>query len=124
MPKRSAFDWMVTAWPAIVGRGLARHTAPKSLVDGVLKVAVSGSEWRAGLEDQAVVGEFRNRVNAAWGGGLVREVEFCDAKPRGWVPKAADNSHTPFVRKKAVSSGASNLRAAKPTDVDRKERRR
>jgi len=106
MPRRSAFDWMVTAWPAIVGRQLAECTRPAKLADGVLRVAVSGSEWRAGLEGGEMAGEFRNRVNAGWGGDLVREVNFCEAKPRGaWIPKAANNSYTPFVRKRGVSTG-------------------
>jgi hypothetical protein len=112
MPKRSAFDWMVTAWPAIVGRHLSVCSKPKSLGDGLLLVAVSGKEWRTGMDNAEIAGELRNRVNVAWGGSLVREVTFCDAKPSGgWVPKAADNSYTPFVRKRNVSTGPSTARA-------------
>lgn len=111
MPKRSAFDWMVTAWPAIVGRQLSVCSKPKSLGDGLLRVAVSGKEWRTGMDNAEIARELRNRVNVAWGGSLVREVAFCDARPSGWVPKAADNSYTPFVRKRNVSTGPSTARA-------------
>jgi predicted nucleic acid-binding Zn ribbon protein len=94
---RSSFAWLAGTWPAIVGKRLAAHTRPAKITNGVLEIAVSGKEWRAGLED--IAGEFRARVNAAWGSPVVAEVRFADdraGRPR--LRREFDNDHTPFVR--------------------------
>jgi Dna[CI] antecedent, DciA len=106
LPRRSAFEWMTTAWPAIVGKQLAQRTSPKSLIDGVLRISVNDKEWFAGIQGAQFVSEFCNRINLAWGGALIREVHFLEAQPRGpWIPKAADNSYTPFVRRRSAEIG-------------------
>ena len=93
----SAMSWLAGAWPAIVGARLGERTRPQRLADGVLDVAVNGKEWRAELEGVAT--EFAGRVNAAWGGSLVRLVRFAAARPAGRrLPPSLDNEHTPFVR--------------------------
>ena len=112
LPRHSAIQWMVTAWPAIVGKRLAECTTPKILAEGALQISVSGKEWSASLEGADFAAEFRNRVNLAWGGTLVREVNFLEVKPRGpWIPKAADNNYTPFVRKGTSKAATHQERA-------------
>jgi hypothetical protein len=99
----SAMSWLAGAWPAIVGTRLGERTRPQKLADGVLDVAVNGKEWRAELE--GVAAEFAGRVNAAWGGSLVRQVRFATARPVGRrLPRSLDNEHTPFVRTGSHSS--------------------
>lgn len=99
--------WLAGAWPAIVGVRLGERTHPQKFADGVLDVAVTGKEWRAGLED--VAAEFAGRVNAAWGGSLVKQVRFAMARTPGRrLPRSLDNEHTPFVR-----TGCSSTSGAK-----------
>lgn len=93
----SPMSWLAGAWPAIVGARLGERTRPQWLADGVLQVLVTGKDWRAQLE--AVAKEFAERVNEAWGGLLVRQVQFAVARPAGpRLPRSLDNEHTPFVR--------------------------
>lgn len=89
--------WLAGAWPAIVGARLGERTRPQKFADGVLDIAVNGKEWPAELE--GVAAEFAGRVNAAWGGSLVRQVRFATARRAGpRLPRSIDNEHTPFVR--------------------------
>lgn len=99
--------WLAGAWPAIVGAKLGERTRPQKFMDGVLDVAVTGKEWRAGLED--VAAEFAGRVNEAWGGSLVKQVRFAAARAPGRrLPRSLDNEHTPFVRTGSHAKSASN----------------
>src|SRR5271154_7405415 len=105
-------SWLAGAWPVIGGSKLGERTRPLRLADGVLDVTVNGKEWRAELE--GVAAEFAGRVNAAWGGSLVKQVRFAAARRPGTrLPRSFDNEHTPFVR-----TGCS----ASPRDVSRKPR--
>ena len=89
--------WLAAAWPAIVGAQLGERTRPQKLADGVLEVSVKGKDWRTQLETVAT--EFASRVNKAWGGSLVRQVQFAVARPNGpRIPRSLDGEHTPFVR--------------------------
>jgi predicted nucleic acid-binding Zn ribbon protein len=106
----SAMSWLAGAWPVIVGAKLGERTRPQKLFDGVLDVTVTGKEWRAELE--GVAAEFAGRVNAAWGGSLVKQVRFAAARrPGPRLPRSLDNEHTPFVRTGCSSS---------PRDASRK----
>ena len=92
--------WLEAAWPAIVGNKLAMHTRPVGFQRGCLQVAVTAKDWQRQLE--AMVAEFCERINRAWGGNLVREVKFSRA-PSGpkRLAKEVDNEHTPFIRSRA-----------------------
>jgi len=93
----SPMGWLAAAWPAIVGAQLGERTRPQRLADGVLEVSVKGKDWRTQLETVAT--EFASRVNKAWGGSLVRQVQFAVARPSGpRIPRSLDGEHTPFVR--------------------------
>ncbi|MGH2739556.1 MAG: DUF721 domain-containing protein [Actinomycetota bacterium] len=63
---------LAQAWQEVVGGELARHTAPRSLSDGGLVVAVSSSGWAAQV--RFLSEEIRNRANAVLGEELVRKV--------------------------------------------------
>jgi predicted nucleic acid-binding Zn ribbon protein len=96
----------------IVGAKLGERTRPQRLADGVLDVSVNGKEWRVELE--GVAAEFAGRVNAAWGGSLVKQVRFAAARRAGpRLPRSLDNEHTPFVRTGCSPS---------PRDASRKPR--
>lgn len=46
--------------------------------------------------------ELRERINAAWGGTLVRELSFALAgRESPAVSRELDNSHTPFIRRRS-----------------------
>ncbi len=66
---------------------------------GTLEVAADAKAWQQQIE--GMKRELRDRVNRAWGGNLVRDVEFVAAKPG---PRAishdVDNAHTPFIRRR------------------------
>ena len=105
-------SWLAGAWPVIVGAKLGERTRPLRFAEGVLDVTVNGKEWRVELE--GVASEFAGRVNAAWGGALVKQVRFAAARRTGpRLPRSLDNEHTPFVR-----TGCS----ASPRDASRKLR--
>jgi len=91
--------WLEGAWSAIAGSALAGHTRPTRCVGGLLEVTADAKAWQQQIE--GMKRELRDRVNRAWGGNLVRDVEFLAAKPG---PKAAnresDNAHTPFIRRR------------------------
>lgn len=91
--------WLSGVWPAIAGKALAAHTQPTRCEGGMLQVATDAKAWQQQIE--GMKRELRDRVNRAWGGNLVRDVEFVTAKPG---PKhsshEADNAHTPFIRRR------------------------
>ncbi len=91
--------WLAGAWAAIVGEQLAAHTKPIGVNGGILEVRASGADWQNQLE--CMSSEFREKINRAWGGGLVQELRFTAARATGSLSKEADNQHTPFVRTRA-----------------------
>jgi hypothetical protein len=89
-------DLLVAVWPLMVGVRLAGHTRPVGWNGARLDVGVDEGPWQAQLERLAR--PLRARVNAWWGGNLVREVRFVAAKkkrsraappPSASVPSAA-----------------------------------
>jgi hypothetical protein len=91
----SPMAWLRGAWPTLAGKQLARRTEPLHFRNGRLEVRllVPGEEVQLrGLE-----GDLVRHINKAWGRTLVREVHFSPARIR--LPRAIDNSYTPFVRK-------------------------
>ena len=94
----AALAWLEGRWPALVGEQLAAHTRPARCSGGFLKVSVDGKDWQdqiGGLEK-----ELRDRINAAWGRELVREVRLVrQTRGRKTVPREIDNEHTPFIRR-------------------------
>lgn len=91
--------WLSGVWPTIVGKALAAHTQPTRCEGGMLEVKTDAKAWQQQIE--GMKRELRDRVNRAWGGNLVRDVEFVTAKPG---PKHSshegDNAHTPFIRRR------------------------
>jgi len=91
--------WLASAWPVIAGKALAAHTRPVKCDGGSLEVAADTKAWQQQIE--GMKRELRDRINRAWGGNLVREVQFVDAKPGPkHVSHEADNAHTPFIRRR------------------------
>ena len=91
--------WLSGTWPSIAGTALAAHTHPTRLNGGLLEVATDAKAWQQQVE--GMKRELRDRVNRAWGGNLISDVEFVAAKPglKG-APREADNAHTPFIRRR------------------------
>jgi hypothetical protein len=91
--------WLSGLWPAIAGKALAAHTQPMRCESGMLEVAADAKAWQQQIE--SMKRELRDRVNRAWGGNLVRDVEFVAPKPGPkYVSHEADNTHTPFIRRR------------------------
>ncbi len=91
--------WLSGVWPTIAGKALAAHTHPTRCENGTLEVAADAKAWQQQLE--SMKRELRDRVNRAWGGNLVREVDFVAEKPGpNYVHREADNAHVPFVRRR------------------------
>jgi predicted nucleic acid-binding Zn ribbon protein len=67
-------DLLAAVWPLMVGSRLAAHTRPVGWNGRRLDVAVDENHWHAQLE--CLRGPIRAKVNAWWGGPLVREVRF------------------------------------------------
>jgi len=100
----AALAWLVGAWPAVAGQAIADHTTPLRCEQGRLELAADGKAWQQQLEPMRR--EIRDRVNRAWGGTLVREVQFVPASqfPAEGTPylsHEADNNHTPFIRRRS-----------------------
>jgi Dna[CI] antecedent, DciA len=108
--RQSPFTWLAEAWPAIVGRRIAEHSRPSRLSSGVLDVAVKNKSWRNELTEMA--GEFRERINSAWSGNLVREIQFSAGHSGPRLRHEFDNDYTPFVRGKRRGG---DLPAPKPS---------
>jgi predicted nucleic acid-binding Zn ribbon protein len=91
--------WLSGVWPSIVGKPLAAHTQPTRCESGLLEIAADAKAWQQQIE--GMKRELRDRVNRAWGGNLVREVEFLTAKPGlKRADREIDNAHVPFVRRR------------------------
>ena len=97
----AAMAWLEAVWPVVVGKGMAAHTRPIRCANGALEVSAKSKDWLSQIEGMA--GEFCNQINRAWGGTLVREVQFrLTQGPR--ISKELDGEHTPFVRTQAKRS--------------------
>lgn len=83
-PAETAALW--SKWKDIVGESMARHAAPSSLRDGVLRVRVDSPTWAT--EIGYLASEIRTRVNAALGSAAVAEV-------RVWVGSKKDAQEQP-----------------------------
>jgi predicted nucleic acid-binding Zn ribbon protein len=91
--------WLASAWPTIAGKTLAAHTRPTKCDGGSLEVVADAKAWQQQIE--SMKRELRDRINCAWGGNLVREVQFVAAKPGPkHVSHEADNAHIPFIRRR------------------------
>ena len=72
--KRSpAAAQLIADWPIIVGPELARSTAPKRLVRGVLTIGCAGP---VAMELQYLAAELMNRINAHLGASVVTQLKF------------------------------------------------
>jgi len=95
----AALAWLESAWPTIVGQPLAAHTRPLRCDAHCLELTADRPAWQKQLEHMKR--ELCARINQAWGGTLVREVEFVPAKPGPRkIPREADNDHIPFIRRR------------------------
>ena len=105
----AALAWLSSTWPTIVGKALAARTRPIRCENGRLEIATDGKAWQKQLESMKQ--EFCARINQAWGGHLIREVEFIAAKRALSAKESAgkpgpkrahelDNEHTPFIRRR------------------------
>lgn len=65
---------VITRWSEVVGERIAAVTQPERIEKGVLFVAVSSAAWRAELTLRRQ--EIIDRINAAAGGTVVRDVRF------------------------------------------------
>lgn len=70
-------------WHSIVGEDVAAHVRPTSLRDGVLRVQADSPAW--GTEIGYLADEIADRINAAMGSQLVRELRV-GAGPKGGGP--------------------------------------
>ncbi|MGH9688873.1 MAG: DUF721 domain-containing protein [Candidatus Acidiferrales bacterium] len=93
----ATFAWLESAWPSIVGAHLAAHTRPLRCVGHRLDLFADGSVLQSQLS--AMEQDLRARINSAWGGTLVRELKFI-ARPVARLSREADNSYTPFIRRR------------------------
>ena len=99
----AVLPWLSAAWPQIVGTTLATRTRPVHFHQGCLEISTTGNAWKKELEE--LKPHFCARINQAWGGKLVREIEFVAAKPGPRrIPYEADDSYTPFIRRKKGAS--------------------
>lgn len=94
----AALAWLESSWPTVVGQALAAHAQPVRCQNGLLELAASSKAWQKQL--QTMQRELCSRINQAWGGTLVRELKFVDAKSAARIPREADNAHTPFIRRR------------------------
>ncbi|MGH9562408.1 MAG: DciA family protein, partial [Terracidiphilus sp.] len=89
--------WLESAWPSVVGAHLAVHTRPLRCVGDRLELSADSSVWQSQLSGMEQ--DLCTRINSAWGGTLVRQLKFV-ARPVAAVSREADNSHTPFIRRR------------------------
>ena len=79
-------------WAHIVGDEVARHAEPTSLKEGVLRVRTSSPVWAT--EITYLAADIKDRVNAAVGKPLVREVTVWTSPAPIRSPRG-DAIHTP-----------------------------
>jgi hypothetical protein len=71
--KSPAASQVMADWAAIVGPDLARATAPKRLIRGVLTIGCAGP---VAMELQYLGAELMNRINAHLGSSVVSQLKF------------------------------------------------
>jgi len=71
-------DGLRELWPMIVGKELARSTAPSSLENGLLTVEVPDADWLRQLDHVREI--LLSRIRSVCGAGDVKAVRF--APPR------------------------------------------
>lgn len=93
--------WLQSAWLSVVGPQLASHTRPLRCVNHRLELSADSAPWQSQLSSMEA--ELRARINAAWGGTLVRELKFVSSTrcASSALPRELDNSHTPFIRRRS-----------------------
>jgi predicted nucleic acid-binding Zn ribbon protein len=92
--------WLESAWPSVVGPQLAAHTRPLRCVGHRLELSADSSAWQTQLT--GMEGDLRARINAAWGGALVRELQIVRAGANSRaIRHELDNSYTPFIRRRS-----------------------
>jgi predicted nucleic acid-binding Zn ribbon protein len=89
--------WLSAVWPQVVGEALASHVRPVRCQGGRLDLVADGEAWRKEIDGMG--SELCRRINAAWGGSLVREVSAAAAKAGPARSHETDNNHTPFIRR-------------------------
>lgn len=91
--------WLESAWPSVVGPHLASHTRPLRCAGDRLELSADSKAWHTQLS--SMESDLRARINAAWGGTLIRRLTFvlAGAESRAVAPEI-DNSHTPFIRRR------------------------
>jgi predicted nucleic acid-binding Zn ribbon protein len=93
----ATFAWLASAWPAVVGQGLAAHTRPVRCDGDCLELTADSKAWERQLDTMQY--ELCKRINRAWGGTLVREIKFVAAKPGPHgIRHEIDNEYRPFIR--------------------------
>ncbi|HVB86076.1 MAG TPA: DUF721 domain-containing protein [Candidatus Dormibacteraeota bacterium] len=92
--------WLEGVWPSVVGPQIAAHTRPLRCLRGGLELSADSPVWQSQISRMEQ--DLRARINAAWGGTLVREVKFVAAGTnRPAMSREFDNSHTPFIRRRS-----------------------
>jgi predicted nucleic acid-binding Zn ribbon protein len=97
-PNRAPQAWLEGVWPAIVGAQLAAQTRPLRCSGGVLEISAGNAEWAKQLEPMA--DDFLRKINASWGGPLVRELRFVAISSGKKLRHEDDNDYVPFIRKR------------------------
>ena len=75
-------------WPQAVGEALAAQAHPSSARDGVVTVTCSSSVWAQELTLMAP--ELAERLNAALGSDLVRDLRFRAAPAGAWARRPSE----------------------------------
>ena len=101
-------DLITAVWPLMVGSRLAAHTRPAGWNGSRLDVAVDEGPWQTQVE--RLSRPILRKVNAWWGGNLVREVRFVSPKRKKRAAAPAEPS--PATQPKAaVGEVESKVRA-------------
>ena len=102
-------DLLVAVWPLMVGSRLAAHTRPVGWNGARLDVGVDEGPWQAQLD--RLGRPVRAKVNAWWGGNLVREVRFVPAKRRKQPPAAPQPAPAQERGKRPEAAAEDRLRS-------------
>jgi predicted nucleic acid-binding Zn ribbon protein len=73
VPSAGVLAALFSTWPDLVGAGVAGHSRPRSLRDGVLVVAVDEPAWATQL--RWLESDLLARLAEALGDGVVRAIE-------------------------------------------------
>ncbi len=83
-PAAASLGKLFSSWPQVVGEGIAAHSRPVSLVDGILTVVVDEPGWATQLRylGNDVVRKLSESVGAGVVGRLEVRVEGASRRPR------------------------------------------